>query len=132
MLKRLWPYAIGPTSMLVAGLLLAACGAAATPAAQEAATPAQAVAAATQASTSEATQEAATATQETAKTVTEESQANNAAPTAEVAVAGPPKPAECQPVQIPTNASIAPVSDTDWAKGPADAPVTLIEYGDFQ
>jgi len=27
---------------------------------------------------------------------------------------------------------IAPISDSDWTKGPADALITFIEYGDFQ
>ena len=132
MLKRLWPYAIGPTTILAAGLLLAACGGAATPAASEATNQPQTAVAATSTGTTEATQEAATATQETAKTATEEAQATSPVATAAVAMSGPAAPAECQPVQIPANPKIAPVSDTDWAKGPANAPITLIEYGDFQ
>lgn len=39
---------------------------------------------------------------------------------------------ECVPVEIPENPLIAAVSNEDWSKGQADAPITVIEYGDFQ
>jgi hypothetical protein len=38
-----------------------------------------------------------------------------------------------RPTPGPTAESIyPPASETDWVKGPADAKVTIIEYGDFQ
>jgi hypothetical protein len=38
-----------------------------------------------------------------------------------------------EPTPGPTEQSlIPPVSATDWAHGPEDAKVTIIEYGDFQ
>jgi hypothetical protein len=38
-----------------------------------------------------------------------------------------------QPTPGPTEQSVVPpVSDLDWAHGPEDAMVTIIEYGDFQ
>lgn len=46
--------------------------------------------------------------------------------------AGPETEAECVVAEIPDNALIAPVSEQEWRKGSADAPITLIEYGDFQ
>jgi cyclophilin family peptidyl-prolyl cis-trans isomerase/protein-disulfide isomerase len=32
---------------------------------------------------------------------------------------------------LPTLAPIAPISETDWSRGPADAPITLMLYSDF-
>lgn len=32
---------------------------------------------------------------------------------------------------LPTLAPIAPISESDWARGPADAPITLLLYSDF-
>ena len=43
-----------------------------------------------------------------------------------------PSAVTCEVIPIPNNPLIAQVSDTDWIKGPVDAPITLIEYGDFQ
>lgn len=38
-----------------------------------------------------------------------------------------------QPTPGPTEETIyPPISATDWTKGPADAKVTIVEYGDFQ
>ncbi len=71
-----------------------------------------------------------TATQETVVEPT----ATTVNPTAEttsteIAQTGP---AKCEAVDIPDNPNISPVSATDWTKGPANAPFSLIEYGDFQ
>lgn len=42
-----------------------------------------------------------------------------------------PKP-ECVADPIPEDPNIPPVTAGDWSKGPADARIALIEYGDFQ
>ena len=42
-----------------------------------------------------------------------------------------PKP-ECVADPIPEDPNIPPVTASDWSKGSADAPIALIEYGDFQ
>ena len=128
------------SSALLLSLLLAACGVA------PPSTPAQSgetgAAATTQSDNSlpETEQAATTSTAEpAAQQPTAIAQVTEAAATTEATTAAGQTPAAsasaeatCQPVEIPSNDLIAPVSDQDWSKGPADAPVTLIEYGDFQ
>lgn len=40
--------------------------------------------------------------------------------------------AACSSINIPGNPLIGEVSESDWSKGAASAPITLIEYADFQ
>ncbi len=115
------------TALLLLSLTLAACGGAPTvetpeevaESQPEPTKPAEAPAEESKPATEEAQVEPTTAPTETA--VVEEAPAPVAASIA-----------ECQSIDIPDNALIAAVTDTDWANGPADAPVTLIEYGDYQ
>jgi len=37
-----------------------------------------------------------------------------------------------EPLEFPTNPNIPPVTEDDHSHGPADAPITFIEYADFQ
>ncbi len=53
--------------------------------------------------------------------------------TAEVPTSEPGQ-ATCRPVSSigqPVD-NLPPVTDEDWTRGPADAPVTIIEYSDYQ
>ena len=45
-----------------------------------------------------------------------------------------PPPASCtiQPLTLPDEPRIPPVTEADHVHGPADAPITVIEYADFQ
>ena len=43
-----------------------------------------------------------------------------------------PSPTCTLAVFLPEDPNIPPVGSDDWIKGPAEAPITLIEYGDFQ
>jgi hypothetical protein len=145
MIKNIWPPRLllwALTAILLAGLTLAACGGAAEPPSEQGTVPAQAEATgeveavaqdepATVPAQEETQEAVATAVEPTS--AAEPTPADSAAVASEApAVAGPPAPAECSPVDIPANELIAAVTETEWSKGPADAPVTLIEYGDFQ
>jgi hypothetical protein len=46
----------------------------------------------------------------------------------------PSGPAECvvEPIDFPTNPAIPEVTHDEVIHGPADAPITVIEYADFQ
>ncbi len=44
----------------------------------------------------------------------------------------PTRPTSTTPPSEGACYAIPPVSDADWVRGLADAPITLIEYADFQ
>jgi hypothetical protein len=119
MLNRLRFPAVWLPGLLGLSLALAACGAQppATPTETAAETPAPAAV-------------ENTPTTAAAQAPPTEVAAASATPAQTVVAAT--QPANCVPVEVPKNDKIAPVTDQDWAKGPATAPVTLIEYGDFQ
>lgn len=127
--KRLWRHAAAGwlIGLLFAGLLiLSACGGAAEEAPEASKAPTQEEAAAVAADTPKAQEEP---TEEaSAKTTEEEAPAN---PDEEI-VSAPLEAAVCKAVEVPENTNISPVSDDDWAKGPEDALVTVVELGDFQ
>jgi hypothetical protein len=150
--------AAGLTGLLFAGLALAACAGAAPPTAEVPAASSQSEATATLAMTAEPTEAPAASSQSEATSTLAMTAEPTTAPTTETsamaetpaaAPAAASKPT-CQPVDKndqlgqlfdylsgyientkPVEA-VATVSDTDWSKGPANAPLTMIEYGDFQ
>lgn len=128
-------------SLLALSLILAACGGTPEPTMEP--TPTEAPATAVDPATETTEPEPTTAPVE--EQATEEATAETDGEAVAIAQA------ECQPADPntdpiagivqslnqyfdanPINDAIAPVADTDWVKGPADAPITVIEYGDFQ
>ena len=147
---------IALTCLLFISLVLAACGGATESVSEESITSDETEESAQESQEATSAEETEAISEEPA---TEESEAANEEPAAEESVAeeaeatdseNPPAPeqelasssgAECRTVTpendpiaavLQPNALIAPISDNDWAKGPADAPITVIEYGDFQ
>jgi hypothetical protein len=110
--------------ILLASLSLAACGGATPSPTSEGAAPAESEAAV---STEEPATEVPAAEEATAVVEAPSPTTEAAPPTVEAS-----GPASCEAVNIPTNEAISPVADEEWSKGPVDAPVTVIEYGDFQ
>ena len=145
------------TCLLFVSLVLAACGGADESASEEPAASGEteevAQTAAENEEQAQESQEAASAEEEVS--AAEETEATNEevaaeeeveatdnenllAPEQELASSGP---AMCRTVTadndpivaaLQPNELIAPVSDDDWTKGPTDASITVIEYGDFQ
>ncbi len=148
MLKRyLWRPALVAwlTGLLLAGLTLAACGSAATPPAAVLTTPASPVGAVTD------TPAAFAGETQAAPTAAEKPTAIAETPAVTTSLPAKPQKPVCEAADPKTdpltgafellskyiddtkpNPAIAAVTDKDWSKGPANAPVTIIEYGDFQ
>jgi len=138
---------VGMVALLVLGLILTACGGATTPAAEAPAPTEEAVGAAPPAEDTPAAVEEP----EPTDTPEESSPAETSTETEALSIAQGATAAACLPADPNTdplagailyldkyiddndiNEGIPAVTDADWTKGPANAPVTIIEFGDFQ
>jgi outer membrane biosynthesis protein TonB len=146
--RSVWMVSLG--ALLIFGLILTACGGAATPTAEAPAPTEEVAEVVPPAEDTPVTEE------EPEPTDTPEEEAVEEAPTEvtaepESAASDQGGTAACVPADPNTdpltgailfldeyidtgesNSSISPVTEADWAKGDADAPITIIEYGDFQ
>ncbi len=109
--------------------LLAACGPA-TPSPVAVANPTNAPQAAAAPPT--ATSLPAAATPTVAEGTAAATAVAEASPAATQAFPTPNPNPQCTAVPIASDPNIKPVAADEWSKGPANAPITVIEYGDFQ
>ncbi len=115
--------AVGLAALAV---LLAACGPA-TPSPVAVANPTDTPQAASAPPTATSVPVAATPTVAQGATTAAE-----ASPTATEAFPTPNPNPQCTAVPIMADPNVKPVAADEWSKGPADAAITVIEYGDFQ
>lgn len=143
---------VGMVALLVLGLSLTACGGAATPAAEapapteeaaEAAPPVEDTpAAAKEPEPTDTPEEETTEASSPAESSTEtEASSTDQEGTAAACLAADPNTDPLAGAILfldeyidadEINEGIPAVTDADWVKGPADAPITIIEFGDFQ
>jgi hypothetical protein len=126
--------------LLLLGLSLTACGGGAAPATEVTPPAAPEAETGTEADTNAPVAEEATevteeepyeaATEEAVEPTAEATEANEEALAQEQLSLN--NEVVCEAIEVPDNPLIAEVSAEEWVKGPADAAVTLIEYGDFQ
>ena len=113
--------------LIVVGLalLLAACGPATpAPVANATSTP--------QAAPPTATSAPVAATPTVAQGTAAATTVAEASPAATEAFPTPNPNPQCTAVPISADPNIKPVAADEWSKGPANADITVIEYGDFQ
>jgi len=132
---------LGAIGLLVAGLTLVACGGA-TPSEAEQQPDSTQSAADSQAEVAEETQAQETgsenAEQQESGSAEESVDNEEAASSNDENLSAPDQPlaepaeAACHTIDVPDNPLVAAVSNTEWVRGPEDAPITVIEYGDFQ
>jgi len=120
------------TGLLVFAIILTGCGGAtdSTSDSSDTTTNNQAEQAADEPSTVERTEEVATQEND----VEAEPSASESQPLASSSAECHATTPENDPLMalLQTNPAIPPISDDDWSKGPADAAINIIEYGDFQ
>jgi hypothetical protein len=126
--------AMGLGGLFLAGLTLAACGGGVSTPAFEEATQAPQAEEAAEETPAEEPEEVVQVQQAEAEAESGEAESAPTDAAQEESLSNPNNSPEatCQGVTIPENPRIAAVSEDDWARGPADAAITVIEYGDFQ
>lgn len=122
-MKRKWFFVLIP----VLALVFAACSSLASEAQTSTTASAKEVAAITATPTTESSMATATPTEMATSAPT-----GTPAETATPAYPTPHPNPQCEALRLPVATNLPPVTEQDWSRGQADAPVTVIEYADFQ